>query len=106
MCQAYDCEWALIVAEENRATMCGFAAAQFHSSKTENPYHQKSEMYSFDAWNHGWNCWQERMLPGALEKTYQLRGDYAGAQQARIYFEKTGKLLEELEKIVERYEQF
>lgn len=106
MCQAYDAERAVILAKENLATLRGFAAARLARQKSENPYHQKGEMYSFDAWNHGWNCWWERILPWALEKTYHSRGDYAGAQQARFSFEKTGKLPEELEKIVERCGKF
>jgi|SRR3989338_8702294 len=103
MCQAYEDERAGIVDSEHRATIKGFAAAKFNKPQSSNPFTTLYFSYERDAWNQGWECWQERLLPYALEKMYHQKGQYKEAQDAREKFKETGELLPELEKIVKQY---
>jgi len=105
MCQAYENERAGIVASEHYATIKGFAAARQSKSKSDNPFNTPYFSYEKDAWNHGWNCWHERILPAALQKQYWNKGDYAKAQSESFLFEATGKLSPELEQIIKSYEK-
>ncbi|MDO8504283.1 MAG: hypothetical protein Q7S36_00320 [Candidatus Liptonbacteria bacterium] len=99
MCQAYDGEWASITASENFAVIKGFAAARKGLPKSANP-HAKFGKYDREAWDHGWDCFHERILPWALERHYHLQGRIPDAQKARKQFELTGKVPAELERFL------
>src|SRR3989344_6417478 len=94
MCQAYEGERAAIVALEDSATLKGFAAARNGVSKDSNPY-DWSKSYR-DAWNHGWGCWQESLLPWALEERYRTMTDIPTSISARERFRETRGLPPEL----------
>ncbi|MBI4152395.1 hypothetical protein HY495_01680 [Candidatus Woesearchaeota archaeon] len=101
MCQAYEGERAGIVALEDRATIKGFAAARAGFSKSANPYYW-SGLFT-EAWDHGWGCWQEKLLPWALEQRYRTITDIPTSIHARQKFKETQDLPPELERIVEIY---
>lgn len=91
-----------MIALEDRATMKGFAAARNGVSKDSNPY-DWSKSYR-EAWDHGWGCWNEKIFPFALEKSYRESGrDYAEISKARVNFEVNRELPPELERIVNIY---
>lgn len=71
MCQAYEREQHSIIASEERASIQGFTAAINKKTKTDNPYPLTGQMYEHDAWNHGWGCYQEGIIPWGLEKLYR-----------------------------------
>ncbi|MDO8495473.1 MAG: hypothetical protein Q7S32_03050 [bacterium] len=98
MCQAYEAERYLIAYSENSATIVGFKAARDGQTKDTNPHRLK---YEREAWDHGWACWQTRLLPWALEKHYYSVNDYKGARQAREQFENYGTLPQDLEDLLE-----
>ena len=95
MCQAYAAEKAAIITGEDYATIAGFTAARNGASQSSNPY-GKLEEHGHDAWDHGWGCWHERILPWALERNYHRDGRIAEAQKARQQFKLTGELPPEL----------
>jgi len=93
MCQGYEAERRGIVMSENLAAVAGFKAAQKGEPKSSNPYnHLHWNEYAREAWDNGWGCWHERILPWAIGGALRINGDYAGAQKAETFFEKTGKL--------------
>jgi len=97
MCQAYEGERNSILSSENYACIKGFTAAKSSKPKTNNPYYSG---YEYEAWNNGWECYQERILPWALERHYHAKGDISGGAKARNYFKRTGKLTKKLEKLL------
>ncbi len=103
MCQSYENKRAGIVAGEDYAVIKGFAAAKTNKPKTDNPFSTSSFSYEKDAWEHGWYCWHERILPAALQRNYWAKGDYEKAHHESFLFEATGKLSQELEQIVKSY---
>jgi hypothetical protein len=66
MCQAYEGERASIVASEQRATKEGYNAAKNGQPKS-NPYDRRWDMYRHDAWNHGYGCFEEGIIPYCME---------------------------------------
>lgn len=101
MCQAYEGERAAIVAGEEHAQIKGFAAARFGVSENSNPYTWCK--YDKAAWDLGWGCWQEGLLPWALERQYRQKVDLRVVYAAVDEFKLSRKLPTELEKIVDGY---
>ena len=89
MCQAYEAEYTSIVRGENRATIAGFKAAQNGEEKRRNPHSSKYDGYNYDAWNHGFDCFKERLLPWAIERQYT---DYKEREELHVYFRQHGRL--------------
>jgi len=90
-----------MVALEDGVTIRGFAAARNGVSKDANPY-AWSKSYQ-NAWDHGWGCWQEKLLPWALEQQYRKMTDIPTSISAREKFKETRDLPPELERIVAIY---
>ncbi len=101
MCQAYEGERAAIVAGEDHATIKGFAAARNGMSQESNPYAWSK--YDGKAWDLGWGCWQEGLLPWSLEKIYRENADLPEVYAAVQDFKVLGKLPLELEIVLDRY---
>ncbi|MEK7647144.1 MAG: hypothetical protein AAB378_02065 [Patescibacteria group bacterium] len=71
MCQGYEGEKKYIIAGENRASLRGFASAMESAPKSANPY--TYDGYNKEAWDHGWGCWQEGILPYALDAEFSKK---------------------------------
>ncbi|MDP3999689.1 MAG: hypothetical protein Q8P76_03830 [bacterium] len=99
MCQAYAGEKALITWGEDCATIAGFAAASKGIPKSANPYN-RFERYNRDAWDHGWACWHERILPWALEQQYHQDGRITEARKACELFKLTRELPADLQRFL------
>lgn len=100
MCQAYDGERASIIAGENSAAIEGFAAARKGLPKSTNPFVKFGLKYNLEAWDHGWGCWHEGILPWALERQYYLKGKFLEGQKIREQFAKTREIPAELERFL------
>lgn len=85
MCQVYESERASIVRGENQATIAGFVAALKNLPKSKNP-HDSFREYDRKAWDHGWNCWQIKILPWALAQILRKDGKFSEAQEAERRF--------------------
>lgn len=88
MCQAYEGEASYIQKSEGRATIEGFKAAKNGEPITKNP-HREYSIYEREAWNHGWRCFQSKLLPYAIECLVPA-GPFRG--KLREVFKKTGKI--------------
>lgn len=99
MCQAYDGEKALIAAGESHATIAGFTAARKGIPQSANPC-GRFEQYNRNAWNHGWACWHEGILPWALERQYHDEGRLSDAQKAHEQFRLTRELPVDLKRFL------
>lgn len=86
-------EHSFIIRIENRATIHGFGAARSGKPKESNPFNNKPwSRYQREAWDHGWGCWHERLLPYALEQDYHLVGNFVRVAEVREQFKNTGEL--------------
>lgn len=96
MCQAYEGERASIVMSENQATIAGFVAARKGLPKSANP-HAPIWRYDREAWDHGWNCWQIKILPWALAQELRKNGKFSEAQDAERRFALNREIPAEIE---------
>lgn len=87
MCQAYEAEHNYIVQGEHRATTEGFRAAFHGELQTTNPY-GGFETYNRNAWDHGYRCYAEKILPWPIAKRF----DYDTRKYIEQTFEASGKL--------------
>jgi len=92
MCQAYEAERASIVAGENRATIEGFKAASEGKLESDNPFNWGK--YDKEAWDHGWRCWHQKILPYALEGIFlrETNFDYSKTAIVKDRFERKRSL--------------
>src|SRR3989344_6797004 len=96
MCQAYEAERNFIVSGEHYNTIKGFAAARKGEPKASNSQGQFIK-YDREAWDHGWDCWHERIFPYGLELKIKDLNKRINLQQISEQFKKSGKFPNELE---------
>lgn len=99
MCQAYDGEKALIAAGENHATIAGFTVASKGTLQSANPY-SRFEQYNRNAWNHGWSCWHEGILPWAIERQYRDERELLDIKNVHAQFRLTRELPADLKRFL------
>lgn len=99
MCQAYEGERNFMIYMEERATIAGFKAAKLSQPIDSNPKTFQSER---ERWEHGYGCYQEGIIPWAIEQEYhRIPGkSLADKQNIRKRFEETKELPLELERLV------
>jgi hypothetical protein len=68
MCQAYEGERASIVAGEEWSARSGYAAHRDGKPLTDNPHYSG---YDQRAWDHGWKCREEGIVPWSIEKRFR-----------------------------------
>lgn len=68
MCQAYEAERNFIIAGENWETRKGWIAHRDGKPITANPNYSG---YYKEAWDHGWRCREEGIIPWAIEKLHR-----------------------------------
>lgn len=73
MCQAYEGERNFILRTEDRYTREGYEAAKSGKPK-EVPNQIKGDLYYEPAWLHGYGCFEEGIVPYAVEKNAPHRG--------------------------------
>ena len=93
MCQAYEAEYSFIVTYERINTTLGFFAAADGKPITTNP--NPWDKYYKDAWDHGWRCFGERLLPWSIES----RLKYPERIKSREYLKRTGKISAAIKKL-------
>ncbi len=109
MCQAYEGERNAIISGEHFASIRGFKAALLNQSETYNQC--GGDMYASKAYDHGFDCYQGRILPYAMELKYRdycetvLKKEWYGyglknLRDIENEFKKTGELPEILKKLL------
>ena len=100
MCQAYEAEYSEICKQSDKNTIDGFLSA-LDKNGLVNPYHAQYQKYSYDSWQHGWNCGSkvrtgdEYLLPWAVEcLIVNSKGapDYSKREKTRNFLNKYGRL--------------
>ncbi|MBU4456696.1 MAG: hypothetical protein KKA65_04295 [Nanoarchaeota archaeon] len=85
------------------STIQGFKAANEGKNPSSNPYPATIDLFPYRyAWDQGWEYWQDRMIPKAVEEKYLLEQHQPKKiKNIQDKFRFTGKLDQILEKILE-----
>ena len=100
MCQQYENERRAICSMENDAAGLGFKDASLGKEEDSNPY---TFRYEREAWEHGWSCYQGRMLPWAIEKILRDEINIETSISAMNEFKESGRLTEDITKVLRRF---
>ncbi|MBX4212188.1 hypothetical protein KW787_01885 [Candidatus Pacearchaeota archaeon] len=105
-CHVFEGERAMLVSIEQTLTIKGFAGAQAGTEKVAPQPECWTRGYQ-EAWEHGWACYKERILPWAIQwRVYREKDKEQGVQhsnEAEEHFKRTGQLRKEITDFLRYY---
>lgn len=100
MCEQFYREKSHIIYREHNASIEGFKAARDGKPKSRNPHDTYNYKNLREAWENGYGCYQEGIIPWALESLYRDKTGKSLSNKLTEQFKTERKLSESLEKLL------